>query len=70
MPRKITPKIREVLEKAWLKGSITLSGVCPSCFDRMGGFNHGVCTKCKKGCGCSFNATSSSDFCDFHRGDV
>lgn len=67
MPKVITDKIRKALEKAWTTGSISLAGVCPNCFKRMGFLSHGVCEHCKQGCGCSFNPTSSGDFCDFHR---
>jgi hypothetical protein len=67
MPRVITDKIRKALEKAWLAGSISLTSICPNCFKRMDMMDHGKCSHCKKGCGCSFNPVSSSDFCDFHR---
>ena len=67
MSRKITNEIKEALAKAWVAGSISLSGVCPHCFKSMGAFGHGTCQHCKQGCGCSFDPTSSSDFCDFHR---
>lgn len=32
-----------------------------------GPVEHGVCIICMKFCGCSFNATSSSDYCAYHR---
>ncbi len=39
---------------------------CPSCDAAMASYDHGVCFVCGKSCGCSFNATSSSDMCDHH----
>lgn len=66
MKRKATPKIMAALKTAYETGAISLSDVCPSCFDRMGSFSHGKCEKCGKSCGCSFNPTSSSDLCSFH----
>lgn len=42
---------------------------CPNCGESMS-LNHGFCSSCKKYCGCSFNATSDSDFCDTHRPKV
>ena len=67
MKRKITPEITKALEKAWIAGAISLSSVCPSCFKRMDYLDHGKCSHCGKDCGCSFNPTSSSDYCSFHR---
>jgi hypothetical protein len=42
---------------------------CPykDCKAEMEWFNHGVCPKCKRYCGCSFSPTSSNDFCREHR---
>ena len=68
MKRKLTRKIRAALAKAWEKGSISLMGVCPNCFKRMDYLDHGRCSHCGRNCGCSFNPTSSSDFCSFHGG--
>ena len=39
---------------------------CPN-KDCRGNVSHGVCEKCKKNCGCSFNATCLNDFCNYHR---
>lgn len=39
---------------------------CPSCLDNMGCFHHGKCGTCDRECGCSFNPTSSSDYCGYH----
>jgi hypothetical protein len=43
------------------------SGTCPHCGEYMGSFNHGVCGKCKKYCGCSFDPCSMNDYCQAHR---
>lgn len=40
---------------------------CPHCHEDMGFCSHGVCEYCKRYCGCSFDPTSSNDYCSFHR---
>lgn len=65
--RKLTSKTRKILEKAYEGGFVRLGGICPSCCMGMGYMNHGKCNMCGKGCGCSFNPTSSGNYCDFHR---
>lgn len=39
---------------------------CPYCQAKMTEMNHGVCPACKAYCGCSFNPTSSNDYCNYH----
>lgn len=56
----------ETLVLAYDAGSISLSTVCPSCFQYMDRLDHGKCSKCGKSCGCSFNPTSSGDHCNLH----
>lgn len=64
-------KVMAALFKAYKAGSVSLSDVCPHCFKRVGGYmSHGVCEHCKRQCGCSFNAMSHNDHCDFHNGDA
>ncbi len=61
-------KLANLLLKAYKAGSISLADTCPHCYKRTSAFDHGKCMHCKKGCGCSFNPTSSSDYCNFHGG--
>jgi hypothetical protein len=64
--RKATPKIMKLLKLMYERGDVSLD-ICPHCAVRMDYFDHGKCHACGKGCGCSFNPTSNSDFCDLHR---
>jgi hypothetical protein len=41
--------------------------ICPTCSKDMGMIAHGKCEHCQTYCGCSFDPTSSSDYCQFHR---
>lgn len=70
MTRRLKPfpndRIKRLLITAWRRGSVSLDSVCPSCAERMDALDHGRCSHCGKGCGCSFNPTSSSDFCETH----
>lgn len=40
---------------------------CPTCGAQMYQWDHGICSKCKEYCGCSFMPTSMSDYCTKHR---
>lgn len=40
---------------------------CPWCGATMQPLDHGVCPECGEYCGCSFNPTSQSDYCNEHR---
>jgi hypothetical protein len=40
--------------------------ICPHCREGMSYFDHGVCSACRKYCGCSFNPTSRNDYCTLH----
>lgn len=40
--------------------------ICPHCREPMSYFDHGVCSHCRRYCGCSFNPTSRNDYCTFH----
>jgi hypothetical protein len=40
---------------------------CPWCGAAMEPMDHGRCPTCQQLCGCSFNPTSSSDWCRVHR---
>ncbi len=59
-------KLIGALVAAYDSGAISLRRVCPSCFEDMGFASHGFCQHCRKQCGCSFNAVSSSDHCSMH----
>jgi hypothetical protein len=62
-----TRAVMRALKKAYETGALSLAGLCPNCFERMDYFDHGKCRHCGEGCGCSFNPTSSGDYCSFHR---
>lgn len=40
---------------------------CPHCKATMDEIDHGICRKCRRHCGCSFNPTSYNDWCKHHR---
>lgn len=40
---------------------------CPWCDGDIDVYDHGFCPHCKQYCGCSFDPTSSNDYCEFHK---
>ena len=64
LPSRITPILTY-----W--GSIYGEAMdCPTCKKGMGYNSHGKCENCGAYCGCSWDPTSNSDYCDFHNPKV
>lgn len=71
-PRRVRDDVarddrERALLRAYRNGTLSVAGLCPHCFRRMDYLDHGECSHCGESCGCSFDPTSSSDYCSFHR---